>query len=243
MISRVKKRNNKLKFSWPLLMKMTCFIVLAICTYFAVNQFKQAQYFPIKTVKVAGLHHLDYEEVRSSVMPFVSHGFFAVDVDAIKNKLKQLPWVSEIAVRRIWPDQILVTVLEKNAIARWNDKSILSSRGELFNPTHGVSKTELPQLVGPEGQQMLLAQYFLQINNLLTSLHFRVARLELTPSQSWLLILNNGMKLNIGYKDVLTRISHFVKVYPKIVGNRAADVEYVDLRYSNGVAVKWKSAG
>jgi cell division septal protein FtsQ len=31
-----------------------------------------------------------------------------------------------------------------------------------------------------------------------------------------------------------------VKVYPKIVGMHESDVEYIDLRYSNGIAVKWK---
>jgi len=39
----------------------------------------------------------------------------------------------------------------------------------------------------------------------------------------------------------LTHISHFVKVYPKIIGERANQVDYVDLRYSNGLAIHWKN--
>ena len=61
----------------------------------------------------------------------------------------------------------------------------------------------------------------------------------MTSDLSWNMMFNNGIKMHVGYKDVLTRISHFVKVYPKIVGERANDVEYIDLRYSNGMAVRW----
>jgi cell division septal protein FtsQ len=39
----------------------------------------------------------------------------------------------------------------------------------------------------------------------------------------------------------LTRLSHFVKVYPKIIGERAAQVEYIDLRYQDGLAIRWKT--
>jgi cell division protein FtsQ len=63
----------------------------------------------------------------------------------------------------------------------------------------------------------------------------------MSPYLSWDIELTNGMKMRLGYKDVLTRVSHFVKVYPKIVGERVSDVDYVDLRYPNGLAVRWKT--
>lgn len=68
-----------------------------------------------------------------------------------------------------------------------------------------------------------------------------MTHLELTPGQTWRLTLDNGIKLRVGHKDVLTRLADFVKVYTKIIRDREHDVDYVDLRYGNGLAVRWKT--
>ena len=86
-----------------------------------------------------------------------------------------------------------------------------------------------------------MMEYYAKIASILSPLHFKIARLEETPYQSWSMTTDSGVKVNIGHKDILTRIDHFVKVYSKIVGTRTADVSYIDLRYPNGLAVKWKS--
>jgi cell division protein FtsQ len=86
-----------------------------------------------------------------------------------------------------------------------------------------------------------MAQYYAKMASVLAPLHFRITRLELTPTMTWSITLDNGMKLNVGHKDILTRLDHFVKVYSKIVGDRVAEVDYIDLRYPNGMAVRWKT--
>src|SRR5262249_20755263 len=160
-------------------------------------------------------------------------------------QLLQLPWVANIFVRRTWPDQIDIALIEKKAIGIWNKESLLSDTGEIFSPKnephalklapHAQSAfAGLPQFIGPLGKQIVMLQYFRDINRLLLPLHAKVLYLELTPYLNWKLTLDNGITLQIGHKDILTRLDHFVKVYPKIVGNRASDVDYVDLRYPNG---------
>lgn len=214
---------------------------VVITSIFAANQFHLSDYFPIKNVKVYGVNRVDHQEVQNLLLPLVDHGFFTVNVEYIRDRLRQMPWVSDIFVRRTWPDQIEITVVEKNALARWNNNSLLSEAGELFSPKQETYPANLPQFVGPPGQQVLMRDYFNQINRLLIPLRAKIAYLELTPYFTWKLTLDNGITLQIGHKDILTRLGHFVKVYPKIVGKRATDVEYVDLRYPNGVAVRWKT--
>lgn len=208
---------------------------------FTLNQFQLSDYFPIKNVRVYGVNRVDQQEVQNLLLPLVNHGFFTINVEYIRDRLLQMPWVSDIFVRRTWPDQVEITVVEKNALARWNEASLLSESGELFSPHQNTYPANLPQFVGPSGQQVLMRDYFNQINRLLTPLRAKIAYLELTPYFTWKLTLDNGITLQIGHKDILTRLSHFVKVYPKIVGKRGTDVEYVDLRYPNGMAVRWKT--
>lgn len=207
---------------------------------FVLNHFKLSHYFPIKTVKIYGVHHVDQKEVQSVITPLVDHGFFTVNVEYIKDRLLQMPWISHIFVKRRWPDQIDITLVERNAIANWNGESLLSDVGELFVPKQGSFPNHLPRFVGPQGKQIIMLTHYKDMNRLFAPLHAKISYLELTPYLTWKLTLDNGITLQAGHKDILTRLDHFVKVYAKIVGNRAEDVDYIDLRYSNGMAVRWR---
>jgi cell division protein FtsQ len=240
-IGRVRKHYHGIEISWKIILKALAFIVFISLLFISANKFKSAQYFPIHNVKIFGVQHLEHADVQKLVSPLIDSGFFLVDVDKIKERLLQLPWVAQVVVRRIWPDMVVVAINEKNPVALWNDNSLLSSAGELFTPAIKTYPAGLPQLAGPAGEQILMAQYYAKMSSVLTPLHCKITRLELSPAMAWSLTLNNGTKLSVGHKDILTRLNHFVKVYPKIVGDRISDVEYIDLRYPNGMAVKWKS--
>lgn len=214
---------------------------LIISIFFIFNQFKWSNYFPIKTVRIYGLHRVDQQEVKNLLLPLVDHDFFSINVEYMRDRLLQMPWVADILVRRNWPDQVEVTVVERHAVAKWNGEYLLSEMGDIFSPKPDTYPRELPEFIGPSGKQMLMLQYFNEMNRVLTPLHAKISYLELTPYLTWKLGLDNGMMLQIGHKDILTRLGHFVKVYPKIIGGRASDVEYVDLRYPNGVAIRWKT--
>lgn len=215
--------------------------VLILSAIYGLNQLQLSQYFPISTVRVYGVNHTDKTEVQAVLSPMVTRGFFNINVEYIRDRLMQMPWVSDIYVRRNWPDQVEVTVIEKTPVARWNQEALLSDAGELFTPSEESFTELLPKFIGPAGKQIMMLDLYHQINRLLQPLHAKISYLELTPYYTWKVILNNGIALQIGHKDVLTRLDHFVKVYPKIVGDRSADVEYVDLRYPNGVAIQWKA--
>ena len=240
-MTRTRKRQPSFHISWKNIIHIIFITLFVIAGILYATELKGVLRFPIKEVKVIGARHIDHDEVQRILSPFVNKGFFGVEVEAIKDKILQISWVSTASVRRIWPNEVWVTIVEKNPLARWNQNSLLSTAGDLFTPESGVGSTNLPQFSGPEGKQIYMMQYYHRLNSLLSPLHFKVARLELTPTHLWNVTLNNGMKLTIDHKDFLTRFSHFVKVYPKIVGDRAADIEYIDLRYSNGMAVRWKT--
>lgn len=223
------------------LLKITLLGCVILSCIFTLNKVELSNYFPIKVVRIYGLNRVDRKEVQNLLYPLVDKGFFSINVDSIRERLLQIPWIANIAVRRNWPDQVDITIVEKSAIARWNNQNLLSEMGELFSPDMNTYPSHLPQFIGPNGQQVMMLTTFNQINRLFMPLNRQIAYLEMTPYFTWKLVLDNGMMLQIGHKDILTRLDHFVKVYPKIIGSRTKDVEYVDLRYPNGMAVRWKT--
>lgn len=208
---------------------------------YGYNWLKSSNDFPIRTVRVTGVRHIDKNELKQTLAPLVKCGFFSINIEYIRDRLEQMPWVADSTVRRTWPDKILISIVEREAVARWNKESLLSSDGDLFDPNETSYPVSLADFVGPAGTHITMLKYFVNINRILHPLHVKISYLELTPYYTWKLKLDNGLQLKLSNNDILTRLSHFVKVYPKIIGDRAGDVEYVDLRYSNGMAVKWKA--
>lgn len=241
MISvRVRKRRlENLNHYGKIAIKVILFLLLITFAFSSLTHLKN--HFPIKFVRVVGAQHLDSRAVQQALTPLVNKNFFSIDVELIKDRLIQSPWVANAIVQRVWPDKVFITVVEKKPVARWNYGSLLSQNGEIFSPPAQSYPSHIPLFVGPEGEHLQMLQHYQKLNRLLTSLHLKIAKLEMIPQVAWGVTFDNGMKLNVGYKDVLTRMSHFVKVYHKIIGNRVADVEYVDLRYHNGLAVRWKT--
>ncbi len=213
-------------------------VILSAC--FILNRMHLSQFFPISTVRIYGAHHIEQKEIETVLLPLLKPGYFNVNIEHIRNELGELAWIRDSSVKRAWPDAIDIVLIEKKPVAYWNNQALLSESGDIFTPKRETYPVLLPELIGPDGQQIMVLNYFKDIDRLLLPLHVKMTRLELTPYLTWKLTLDNGMILQIGHKDILTRLDHFVKVYPKIVGERAKDVESVDLRYSNGVAVRWK---
>ena len=241
IMSQVWKCYKGFRLSWKSVINLVCFATFVCAATFTVSQLRIANYFPIKEVKIAGMQHVNHAEVQRLLIPLVNKGFFAVSVEHIKESLAQFPWVADASVRRVWPNQIIIQVAEKSPLARWNEDKLLSTSGELFSPTRDTYPVGLPQFIGPEGVQLKMMENYAQVKPLLAALQAKIIRFEMSPAHVWNLTLDNGIKLHIGHKDILTRVADFVKVYPKIIGDRASEVDSVDLRYSNGLAVRWKT--
>lgn len=214
--------------------------LLSLCML-VMNQIKHSHYFPIKKVRVYGVSHLSNAEVQRTLIPLVNRNYFNINVKNIRDQILQLPWVSDLNVRRVWPDEVEITIFEKIALAYWNNLYLVSEKGEIFAPNESSYPSNLPKFVGPNGVQMEMIKYFLEINRILIPLHAKISCLEMTPYATWKLILDNGIMVQVGNKDIFLRLNQFVKVYPKIVKNHLGmGVASVDLRYPNGMAVRWK---
>ncbi len=56
----------------------------------------------------------------------------------------------------------------------------------------------------------------------------------------WAVTFANGMKLLLGTERLAQRLERFLVVYEHRLAARSNDVDQVDARYANGVAVRWR---
>jgi hypothetical protein len=93
-----------------------------------------------------------------------------------------------------------------------------------------------------------VTHHYSEFNLQLDTLDLHATQLVLSPRHAWQIRLSNGMVLELGREDVQQRLARFVAVYPFSLqiedtrhGTHGA-VEYVDLRYRNGFAVRKQKA-
>lgn len=215
-------------------------LILGLAFRWALLHEWGARMFPLRQVSVRGAHYVDHKRLQHMLAPMMHGGFFSVHPDEVRESLRALPWVADVMVRRVWPDRVLIDIRERQPVAHWNKKSLLSAAGDIFTPDNPPAFPGLPAFYGPSGSQMRVLACHQALKQALMPLRTEVASLQLTSLLSWEVVLQNGIRIHLGSHDILTHLSHFVKVYASVVGNRAAKVEYVDLRYPDGFAVRWK---
>ncbi|MCX4028318.1 FtsQ-type POTRA domain-containing protein [Endozoicomonas sp. SM1973] len=241
-----KKQTQKKSIKWSRLLGsflklslVACFIGLGVwCWPKLTDYFNQ----PVKRVQVEGqFAALQKASVQQLVEPYLSSRFFNIDLIGLQTDLEKIPWIETVALRRVWPDQIQVKIVEHIAVARWNDDELLSNKGNRFKPEKLTGLKSLPKLTGPVGtEQQVMAQYH-KIAQLIRPLGMSIKQLNVS-SRGALVFVTDHFRVLVGRDDVVKKIQRFVKVYKAQLVGKKELIKSVDVRYSSGVAVMWKTS-
>jgi len=236
-----------------------CLLGLAalIFAYGALQLLLRSPLFPLREVEVHGtLKHASRDEIAGA-MDGIGGNFFAIDLAAVRERLEQVAWVRSVALRRVWPDRIAVTLEEHVAFARWGQvggdlrsRGLVNTFGELFSaPFDDASASKLPLFAGPAGSEGDIARRYRSFAEVLAPLGAIPERVVLTPRYAWQLRLagaqNGALNLELGRDGAETveqRLARFVAAYPESLARlprrAAAEHGFVDLRYPNGFALR-----
>jgi cell division protein FtsQ len=198
--------------------------------------------FPIRNVQVMGLYsHIDHKVLQATITPVAQAGFFNIKLNDIQRALLTIPWLSTAEIRKIWPDTVVVVLQEHVPVAYWGKNSLVDEKGVVFTPKKIVDvAADLPRLSGQDENGLLVLDTYQRMNQILAPLKMYVVAIELSDRHAWTVTLNNGIQLMFGRDNLWQRLEHFINAYPQTIGDKADRVKSVDLRYENGLAVKWK---
>ncbi|STI77908.1 cell division protein FtsA [Escherichia coli] len=207
---------------------------------------EDAQRLPLSKLVLTGeRHYTRNDDIRQSILALGEPGtFMTQDVNIIQTQIEQrLPWIKQVSVRKQWPDELKIHLVEYVPIARWNDQHMVDAEGNTFSvPPDRTSKQVLPMLYGPEGSANEVLQGYREMGQMLAKDRFTLKEAAMTARRSWQLTLNNDIKLNLGRGDTMKRLARFVELYPVLQQQAQTDgkrISYVDLRYDSGAAVGW----
>ncbi len=197
---------------------------------------------PIRSIEINGpFQRVTAMQIEAAISDELVDGFVSVDLGVVRQKIVALPWIDEVTVARRWPSRLRISVTEQVPAAIWGEGGLLNVHGEVFVQNTRHIPAELPRLSGPEDRSAEVAKRYLAVRERLIPIGLDVRRLHLDPRGAWQMTLANGVEVRLGRRDVQERIDLFLDIVADIIMGRATDVDYVDMRYSNGFAIGWKN--
>lgn len=221
------------------------FVIVALLTasWFLTKKMSDDESAPVTSLMITGeMAYTQKQDIEAAIESINLGNFFKVDVNDIQAQVSSLPWVYSVSVRKQWPNELKIYVVDQRPIAHWNGDLFINQYGETFQADSERLVNILPNFFGPEGTEIITLENFNNLNELLNFSNLNIDELVLSERFSWQITLNDGVKLNLGRENRVQRIQRFMDAYPqiKLKQKNGLQVDYVDLRYDTGLAVGWK---
>jgi len=198
------------------------------------------QLLPIRKVSISGsFEYLDQQQIESTLRQYIGAGFFSLDIHQLQRRLHENPWADTVSVRRVWPDQLRVTIVEKKPVARWDEDHLLSDKARVYLAQTKVFNY-LPLIHARKHNPAWVLNQFYQLQAQFNSVDEQLVSLTVDSRGALEIDLINGLKIKLGRSDIKRRIERLVAIYQQQIQPRREQIQQLDLRYSNGFAVAWK---
>jgi cell division protein FtsQ len=232
---------RRFSLSWKPVLWSALIIAPLIAFVSAYNWIQNPENLTIKAVVVTGdLKILDKKQLQPVIESYAKTNLYLLDAKGLEQKIESNPWVYSASMTHVWPDKLIVKIFEQQPVAFWGDKAMLAENGEIIKAVLEDRKGSLPLLYSPNDKGRNMATGFLKIREMMKGFPVKLVEFKEDSRGSWQIKLENGMTLKIGREHQEKRLKRFMIAYRESLNKVIDKVSSVDLRYTNGFAVKWK---
>ena len=214
------------------LLCMVVFVVLATIVLGARER--------VKTVDVVSNDKLLYvskQSIIDRVLEISHDDWFSVNIDNIEREIYNKPGVDYTLIKKIWPSTLVLYIYDRKPLAYWGDNELLLDNMELINPDVFNFDSNLPKFISNDSiSKDYVYDTYVQLNNVARSNSEEIVTVSYEGNQ-FDVITSSGYKIYLGSKNAKNKLKLFFEVYKDV--KNFSDVEYYDMRYSNGFSVKY----
>jgi cell division protein FtsQ len=189
-------------------------------------------------VTISGISQIGENEVLAAAGLDVKVSLAFLDVNDLRERLERVPMIKSATVRKLYPNELVITLTEREAHAIWQNNGelfVIASDGTVIGLMQDERYVDLPFVVG-EGANARSKDY-LALLEAAGPLKQRIRAGTLVAGRRWTLKMDNGMDVRLpesGAADALARLvklEHEQKILEK-------DVLAIDLRMADRVVVR-----
>lgn len=186
--------------------------------------------FAVQEVLVEGRNRTDGEAILTVLSVARGTAILAVDPEAARRRLEDLPWVRAAAVERRLPNLLYVRLAEREPLALWQMDgrlAVIDREGTVIPGATAKLFPGLPLVVGPDAPQSAAA--LLAMLDSAPALRSRVTAAVRVSGRRWNLRLEGGIEVRLP-EDGAERAWAQLVVLEKEQNLLSRDVVAIDLR-------------
>ncbi len=222
---------------------------LVISSVFIQNNLQHKILFPITHVEVSGrLHNVTKNELEALVLNDLENGFFDIDLNTIAQDIEKLNWVAQATLRRVWPNKVDVLIREHQAVAIWDDDTLISANGILFTAPTKQGYQQLARINGRTDNAKKLLLAYSQLEQLTSVYDLYIDSFSSVKSGEIKVLFNTKLMSTFATQDKELQFKRFASLLDAgyLISNENKNtlnnkpLKSIDLRYSNGFSVVWQ---
>ncbi|WP_162932222.1 cell division protein FtsQ/DivIB [Solimonas sp. K1W22B-7] len=180
-------------------------------------------------------------DIEAALRPELDRGFLALPLAGARDRLAALPWVSRSRVERIWPGTLRVRIWEREPFARWNQDDLVDTESRVFTPKAEEIPGKLPLLGGIPGHEREVMETYQRLQERLRETPFALSALNQDARGEWTARTRDGIELRLGRGTPDEKLDMLLGAVLRKLAEELPQVGHIDLRYTNGFAVGWRS--
>lgn len=189
-------------------------------------------------VTVVGIAQLTEREVLAAagVTPETSIPF--VSANAIRERLQQVPLIKTASVRKLYPSELVVTLVEREPHALWQrdgELFVVAADGTVIDRMQDDRFVDLPLVVGEDAN--VRTKEYLALLDAAGPLKSRIKAGTLVSSRRWNLKFDNGVDVRLPDVDAAAAVARLIRLEreQKILEK---DVLAIDLRMPDRIVLR-----
>ncbi|MBB3285876.1 MULTISPECIES: cell division protein FtsQ/DivIB [unclassified Rhizobium] len=194
--------------------------------------------FAIEDVKVSGNDETSEIEILQLLGLDGTTSLVALDADAARLKIANLPWVENVEVRKVYPRAVEVKLTERKAYAIWqhgSELSLIQKDGSVIAPLRDNKFAKLPLFVGRDAETAAASveDEFAKWPDI----RGHVKAFVRVAGRRWDLYLDNGVIIKLPEDNIDGALARLTKL-DKDENLLERDIAAVDLRLDDRTAIE-----
>ena len=190
--------------------------------------------FPINEVRVISSEtHYDENKLNKYIKSLYGKDLLVSNIDTIQTNIMKDQHIRYAEIKKSFPSTLEITIYHHKPIAKYDDK-IMTSNGSLID--YSKNKANLPLIIDHDDDPASAKKILLFSIEQLDKIKLKINKIEIF--HSLVRIYANSLILTSDTSNFKKNINRLILSFDEINRVYGKEITSIDMRYSNGFAIK-----
>ncbi len=198
--------------------------------------------FGIEAIEINGLNEASSEEIADRIDVGLHTSLLMLNAENARARVAEIPWVADVEVKKVYPNKLVVNLVERHAYALWQEDGqlkVVDQTGTVMTTILEPRHAQLPLVVGTGANKHV--KEAVALLDSAPSLKDRIKAAQFVAERRWNLVTQEGVEIRLPEENPQAALAKLVELQrTKQLLDR--DILAVDMRSSERMLVKLSDA-